>query len=110
MARRKREPIDERLARCQAQNYRLVRLLVEHQIDVPAADGFADMTLPPAYRPKETAEAGYERLRMTLAEVRGRLNMFAVRTPAASWAEEARSIMRVIDKAETRMMPTKEQP
>lgn len=100
MARRKREPIDKRLAKCQAQNYRLVRLLVEHQIDVPTADDFVDMTLPSAYRPDESPEDGYERLRMTLAEVRGRLNMFAVRTPAASWADEARSIMRVIDKAE----------
>jgi hypothetical protein len=97
-----RETADERLARCQAQNYRLIRLLAEHEIDVPGPDGFTDTMTLPARRPNETAEEEAERLRRTLAEVRGRLNMFAIRTSALTWATEARSIMRVIDRAERR--------
>lgn len=102
MPKPQREPVEQRLARCQAYTYRLVRLLAEHEIDVPPADGFVDMTAPPAGRP-ESPEEQCERLRLTLAAVRGRLNMFAVRTAAISWSDEARSVMRVIDRAERRV-------
>lgn len=99
---RPRKPEDPAvsLARCRAQNYRLTRLLVEHDIDVPGADGFVDMTPVPMPRRGESPEDEAERLRLTLAEVRCRLNMFAARTAAASWADEAKSVMRVIDRAE----------
>lgn len=100
-----RQALEMRLTRCQAQNYRLMRLLAEHEIDLPGTNGFPDMSPVFARLPNETAEEEAERLRITLAQVRGRLNMFAIRTSAHSWSAEARSIIKVIDRAERRYNP-----
>lgn len=106
----KRATTEQRLIRCQAQNYRLMRLLAEHEIDLPGANGFPDMSPVFVRLPGESAEEEAERLRVLLAQVRGRLNMFAVRTTAHSWSAEARSIIKVIDRAERRYNPSEEVP
>jgi len=97
-----RATLSEQLAACRAQNYRLTRLLIEHDIDLP---GNAPTPIPPARIPNPTAE-DFERMRLALADIRAKLNHVAHRTEYQSWAAEARAVIRVIDRAEPRVQST----
>lgn len=93
----------EQLAACRAHTYRLTRLLVEHDIEVPPAD-------PTVTAVAEPGLEDYERMRVALADVRAKLNLIAHRTEIPTWAAEARACIRVIDRAAPRTVSSMEMP